>query len=287
MNHAITIELQFFLISILWGGILLLAYDVLRILRRLIKHGSILIAFEDLIFWILASIFIFAMMYRENNGIIRGFSILGMAIGMVLYHNILSDLVVAWITKLIHTLLRPFMFAYKRVKKFVLFLAAKGRRLIKFLWKQLKKYRKSVTIVLNKRKQAALVKKQKRLAEKEIEDKKKQEKKLAKQKAAQEKSSEQRIAKQKKIDENKKRAKRKRKNSNRKKSVNKRSSDKSNDQRNYHDSEYNKRDNLNNEMNRMESPNNIIDLKIERKPHQDLYSSNFSKIDRRDKSGRV
>jgi hypothetical protein len=63
MNPAISVELHFFLTSILWGVILLVAYDVLRIFRRLIKHDAFFIALEDLIFWVVASLFIFAMIY--------------------------------------------------------------------------------------------------------------------------------------------------------------------------------------------------------------------------------
>lgn len=169
MNQAISVELQFFLISVLWGAILLLVYDGLRILRRVIKHDSFFIAVEDLIFWVLASLFIFAMMYKENNGIIRGFSVMGMAIGMVIYHYIISEFFVTMITKLIHMLLRPFSIAYNSVKKFVLFLASKGKKVLKFLLSRLKKHYQSVKITLNKRKQKHAATKQKLLEKKTLE----------------------------------------------------------------------------------------------------------------------
>lgn len=153
MNPAITIELQFFLISVLWGGILLMAYDVFRILRRLIKHGAFLIAIEDMIFWITASLFIFIMIYHENNGIIRGFSIIGMLLGIILYHFSVSDVLVKAITKLIQTLLSPFKAAINQVKRFILFLWSFGKKGINNLLFRLKKIRKSVKITLKTRKQ--------------------------------------------------------------------------------------------------------------------------------------
>ncbi len=177
MNQAITVELQFFLISILWGAILLLVYDGLRILRRVIKHDRFFIAVEDLIFWVLASLFIFAMMYKENNGIIRGFSVMGMAIGMVIYHYIISDIFVTMITKLIHMLLRPFSIAYNSVKKFILFLASKGKKVLKFLLSRLKKHYQSVKITLNKRKQKHAAIKQKRMEKKALDNLEKNKKK--------------------------------------------------------------------------------------------------------------
>lgn len=144
MNKDIIVELMFFLISILWGAIILLAYDGLRILRRLIKHKTLLVGIEDLIFWAIASIFIFSMIYRENDGIIRGFSIMGMAIGMVAYHYIISNFIVRLLTKLIQLLLKPFGFILKKIKNVVLYI-------INFVLIRLKRLFKSVRIGLNNR----------------------------------------------------------------------------------------------------------------------------------------
>jgi spore cortex biosynthesis protein YabQ len=158
MNHEITVELQFFCWSIIWGAIILISYDVLRIIRRLINHNSFILAVEDLIFWVATSVFIFAMMYRENNGIIRGFAVMGMGIGMFLYHYILSELLVKLITSFIHTLFRPFAIALRQVKRFIGFVVSKGKKGIKYLLFQLKKLRKSVRITLSARKQKKAVK---------------------------------------------------------------------------------------------------------------------------------
>lgn len=161
MNQAISVELKLFLISVLSGGILLLVYDLLRIIRRLIKQDSFLVALEDLFFWVGASLFIFAMMYRENNGVIRGFIILGMAIGMILYHNMFGDFFVDLIVKLIRTLISPFVFALKKIKQFILYIWNKGVKVMNFILRQLKKRTKSVKIALDKRKLASSSKKQK------------------------------------------------------------------------------------------------------------------------------
>jgi spore cortex biosynthesis protein YabQ len=160
MSYSITVELKFFLISVLSGGIILLVYDCLRILRRIIKHDSFFIAVEDLIFWVAAGLFIFTIMYSENDGIIRGFAIMGMAIGMVLYHYIISEHLVRVITDIIKTLLRPFSIAINGVKRFILLLFSKGKKYIDLLIRQLKKHMKSFRIILNKRKQKLAVKRQ-------------------------------------------------------------------------------------------------------------------------------
>lgn len=158
MNQGITIELQFFMISILWGAIILLAYDQLRIIRRVISHNILFITLEDLIFWILASIFIFAMIYEKNSGTIRGFSIMGMGIGMVLYHYILSDRIVQLISRGILILLRPFSFIIKWLKKSFCFIAGKIRKLVNMISIQLKNRMKSVKISIYNHKQKRMAK---------------------------------------------------------------------------------------------------------------------------------
>ncbi|MDF2539492.1 MAG: hypothetical protein K0S76_2513 [Herbinix sp.] len=182
MNKAITIELQFFLISILWGAIILLVYDVFRILRRLIKHNWFFVAIEDLLFWVVSSVFIFAMMYQENNGIIRGFSVMGMGIGMVLYHYILSELLISAVTKLIYTLFRPFIFVVNKIKGFLGYVKKKLKKLFGFLLLRLKRKMKSVKMVLNERQKKRLLKNEIRRSKKAEEKKVKTEKKLVEKK---------------------------------------------------------------------------------------------------------
>ncbi|MBP1753801.1 MAG: hypothetical protein H6Q59_199 [Firmicutes bacterium] len=152
MNPSITIELQFFLISVLWGGILLVVYDALRIIRRLIRHGAFLIAIEDLIYWLAASLFIFAMIFQKNNGIIRGFSVIGMLLGSILYHFAVSEELVKIVTKLIRTLLSPIKAAFVQVGHFLKLITNTGRKIINNLLFRLKKPIKSVKITLKTRK---------------------------------------------------------------------------------------------------------------------------------------
>jgi spore cortex biosynthesis protein YabQ len=125
----------------------MLAYDVLRILRRLIPHDSFFIALEDFFFWVIASLFIFAMIYRVNDGIIRGFSALGVILGGVLYHYSISDFLVRTVTTLLHifmkfvkVLLTPLQLAGKKLLKLF--------RLLNKLLLRLKNKIKSVTIAL-------------------------------------------------------------------------------------------------------------------------------------------
>jgi spore cortex biosynthesis protein YabQ len=183
MNEAITVELQFFLISILWGAIILLVYDILRIFRRLIPHNSIFLALEDLIFWVLASVFIFAMIYTMNNGTIRGFSVIGMGIGMTLYHFIFSELVVKWITKVLLLLLSPLKFFIGRIKRVLHFFASRLKKVLVSVLSRLKKTVKSVKIALNTKRKKRTEKRSKqrelKTAKKALADSKKADKPLS------------------------------------------------------------------------------------------------------------
>lgn len=62
-----------FLLFMLAGILLILAFDLLRILRRLIPHRTGVVAVEDMLYCIGSAIFIFVMLCRENDGAIRGF----------------------------------------------------------------------------------------------------------------------------------------------------------------------------------------------------------------------
>ena len=69
--------------SFLFGIALMMLYDILRIFRHIVKHRTILLAVEDALYWIICGIGIFAMLYRENDGLLRWFVLGGVAIGML------------------------------------------------------------------------------------------------------------------------------------------------------------------------------------------------------------
>lgn len=154
MNEAIMVELRFFVASIIWGMLLIIFYDLLRIFRRVIKHNALFVGIEDVIYWVICSILIFRMMYKQNNGIIRGFSILAMLIGMLIFHHVISDFFVNIISSLIHKffhfigmvlniIFRPFYFILNKIGKVFLWIFSKLKKLLNNLLLLLKKNRKS------------------------------------------------------------------------------------------------------------------------------------------------
>ena len=79
-------ELQFFLHAFCLGFCLRMSYDLLLILRLILRHRRFAVSLEDFAFWISGSVFMFGLMYRENNGTPRLFAIVGLLAGMALYH---------------------------------------------------------------------------------------------------------------------------------------------------------------------------------------------------------
>lgn len=84
-------ELARFCIYLAVGEVLILVYDVLRILRILFRHARLVVILEDIAYWALATGYIFYMMLRLNNGTIRGYGVLAMIAGMVFYHCCVSN----------------------------------------------------------------------------------------------------------------------------------------------------------------------------------------------------
>lgn len=94
MSEMIFQEADFFNACFLNGIFLLFVYDLFRILRRIINHEKLSVAVEDLLFWIVGSIWVFRIIYQKNNGVIRGTAFLAMGAGMLLYHYGMSRYVI-------------------------------------------------------------------------------------------------------------------------------------------------------------------------------------------------
>lgn len=90
MSQNIQIEAQLLALSILTGAALMMAYDVLRILRMLIPHSWAAIGAEDLLYWCAAGLAVFYLLYRENDGSLRMYVIGTVLFAMVAYDRCFS-----------------------------------------------------------------------------------------------------------------------------------------------------------------------------------------------------
>jgi spore cortex biosynthesis protein YabQ len=108
MSSGIIKELQFFGLAMLRGALLLLLYDLIRILRRIMPHGIVVIALEDVLYWMGTALFIFQLIYRKNDGAVRGYALLAIAAGMYFYHQIVSNWLVMYLSRFLKWILGIF-----------------------------------------------------------------------------------------------------------------------------------------------------------------------------------
>ena len=117
MNQNIIPELYFFAASLTVGFALAVLYDLLRIFRRLLRHSLFFVSVEDFLFWFIAGIVGFYMIYVYNDGIIRLHAIVDMLLAAVLYYQCCSRFVVrsgTWFCKLF---LNPVRKGLKKIAK--------------------------------------------------------------------------------------------------------------------------------------------------------------------------
>ena len=68
----------------------MMCYDLLRVFRILVRHKNLWVGLEDFFYWIYAGVTAFLLLYRENDGRLRAYVIVGIFAGMVLYDRFFS-----------------------------------------------------------------------------------------------------------------------------------------------------------------------------------------------------
>ena len=145
MSPGILKELQFFGLAVIRGVIILIIYDLLRIFRRVVPHGVCAVALEDVLYWAGTALLIFQLLYRENDGAVRGYALFAVAVGMLFYHQTVSGWLVEHIAGILNwcfgILLKPFRIIWKKVVQVC-------RMAVRFYKKKLKKRLKEFIIIL-------------------------------------------------------------------------------------------------------------------------------------------
>lgn len=99
MNDAIRAEVFLLFASLLLGLKLMAVYDGLRVFRMLVPHGLGWTGLEDMLYWLYAGISVFLLLLEQNDGILRGYAILGVLAGMLLYHMTISRILLGGLKK--------------------------------------------------------------------------------------------------------------------------------------------------------------------------------------------
>ncbi len=117
-------QIYLFFIFIANGIFIGILFDFFRILRKSFKTSDIITYFEDLLFWILTGISILYFIFVFNNGEIRLFIFLGIAIGITLYMLIFSSFfikinvtIITFLKNIISKILGIILIPFKFIKK--------------------------------------------------------------------------------------------------------------------------------------------------------------------------
>lgn len=115
MDFEIVLEVDLFFWSAVTGMGLMAAYDLIRAWRRLVVHRKAAVVTEDILFWILAAVTVFLLLFFQNDGVVRGYVIVGVGIGMVVFEVLFGR----WFIKFVNFLLKPLQNLRKkyRIKK--------------------------------------------------------------------------------------------------------------------------------------------------------------------------
>ncbi len=112
-------ELTFLLISFALGEGLVMLYDVFRIFRRVVPHGVVWTAVEDVLYWVVSALLIFGMIFQKNDGLIRGFSVGGIVLGMLFFNHFVSGFSVRGISKILNKILGICKKGLKKIRRAV------------------------------------------------------------------------------------------------------------------------------------------------------------------------
>ncbi len=89
MNEAIFPELLLLALSCAAGLLCVTGYDLLCILRILLRIPLWLEKTTDLLYWCMAGFAVFSIIHEYNSGVIRAYSLLAIAGGMLFYQKLL------------------------------------------------------------------------------------------------------------------------------------------------------------------------------------------------------
>ena len=117
INEIIYWELYALVVSFFNGVLLAWIYDNIRAFRRIVRHKTVaFMSVEDIIY---AGLSVFVMCFKVADGIIRGFIIMGIAVGAFLYFKFLSSFYIRWSVRIIKILLKPACFILKNVVRII------------------------------------------------------------------------------------------------------------------------------------------------------------------------
>ncbi|MBC7765250.1 MAG: spore cortex biosynthesis protein YabQ [Hyphomonadaceae bacterium] len=104
MGISIAGQTTIFLWSCVGGGILGILFDFFRALRKVRRSSTRVVMVHDLMFWVISACLMFVLIGLSNDGEYRAYEFLGIFLGGLLYHLLLSGFVLMILTKMLQML---------------------------------------------------------------------------------------------------------------------------------------------------------------------------------------
>lgn len=106
-------ELKYFLLSVLCGALAAAAYDFLRARRREKNVRAVFVYIEDVLCLIILGLLAYALAFSENAGVVRWYSLFGIALGALILKLVLGDRLMNFFRKLYGVFVRVFCLIVK------------------------------------------------------------------------------------------------------------------------------------------------------------------------------
>lgn len=125
------------------GIVIGITFDIFRILRRSFKTSDWITCMQDIIFWIITGIIILFSVFTFNNGEIRSYVFIGVALGVIIYMISISKFIVKYTVIIIKFIKKLVAYPIHLMKKLIINPFVK---LLKSIFNLLKKMTKNIKI---------------------------------------------------------------------------------------------------------------------------------------------
>ena len=160
MENQIRQDCTLFLASVLFGFFFGILFEGFRFFRKAFPHNKWTVAAEDLFFWLLATPLTVFFHYAFSDGIVRWFSLGGIACGFYLYLetlgkilSALADRILSWLSRFFRFLflifIAPLLNVFKKITNYI-FTAIKRQYIIKKNRMRVQKIRKQKILLLKR-----------------------------------------------------------------------------------------------------------------------------------------
>ena len=132
MTVSLADQLYVLSLSLLMGAALGVLYDLFKVLRLVGLNGTVIVFFEDILFFAISTITVFSFYMQVTDGKFRIYPLIFAGIAFLIYFLTLEKIVFFIVKKIYKLLALLFGFIYKKI---VLFVFLKLRKVAKLIFK--------------------------------------------------------------------------------------------------------------------------------------------------------